>query len=116
MILTFNLSVQGDDVILLDPYYPQHQNKIELAGAKIILAPRDKANGYRIDADLIEERITSKTKMIALVNPANPTGRVYSYEELKSLADIAHLERDIPQMGFRVPANRLRRLWTMPYF
>lgn len=79
----------GDEVILLEPYYPQHVNKIELAGGKVVLAPLDKARNFAIDPQSIEARITPKTKMICLVNPANPTGRVYSREELQSLADIA---------------------------
>lgn len=79
----------GDEVILLEPYYPQHVNKIELAGGKVVLAPLDKARNFAIDPQAIEARITPKTKMICLVNPANPTGRVYSREELQSLADIA---------------------------
>lgn len=79
----------GDEVILLEPYYPQHIGKIELAGGKVVTAPLDAANGYRINAAAIESRITSRTRMIVLVNPANPVGRVFSREELQSLADLA---------------------------
>jgi aspartate aminotransferase len=79
----------GDEVILLEPYYPQHVNKVELAGGKVVLAPLDAADKYRIDAAAIEARITPKTRMIALVNPANPTGRVYTREELEALAALA---------------------------
>ncbi len=79
----------GDEVILLEPYYPQHINKIELAGGKIVTAPLDKSNGFAIDGDAIESRITANTRMIAMVNPANPTGRVFSREELQIVADLA---------------------------
>jgi len=79
----------GDEVILLEPYYPQHINKIELAGGVIKTVPLDCANGFRIDAAAIEKAITTKTKMICIVNPVNPTGRVYTRDELQSLADIA---------------------------
>jgi len=80
---------EGDEVILLEPYYPQHVNKIELAGGKVVKAPLDKTNGYAIDGDAIEACISDKTLMIAMVNPANPTGRMYSREELQIVADIA---------------------------
>ncbi|MGD8384490.1 MAG: pyridoxal phosphate-dependent aminotransferase [Lysobacterales bacterium] len=80
---------EGDEVILLEPYYPQHVNKIELAGGKVVLAPLDANNGYRIDGEAIEARINDKTRMICIVNPANPTGRVYSREELQVIADLA---------------------------
>jgi aspartate aminotransferase len=79
----------GDEVILLAPYYPQHVNKIELAGGAVVLAPLDAQRNFAIDAAAIESRITPRTKMIALVNPANPTGRVYTRAELQALADIA---------------------------
>ncbi|MEL7030218.1 MAG: aminotransferase class I/II-fold pyridoxal phosphate-dependent enzyme, partial [Pseudomonadota bacterium] len=79
----------GDEVILLDPYYPQHVNKIELAGGRIVLAPLDRENDFAIDPAAIEARITPRTKMICLVNPANPTGRVYTRAELQGLADLA---------------------------
>jgi len=80
---------EGDEVILLEPYYPQHVNKIELAGGTVVKAPLAKDNSYAIDGDAIEACITDKTLMIAMVNPANPTGRVYSREELQIVADIA---------------------------
>jgi aspartate aminotransferase len=79
----------GDEVILLEPYYPQHVNKIELAGGIVVTAPLDKNNGFRVDRDAIESRITAKTRMICVVNPANPTGRVYDRDELGIIADIA---------------------------
>lgn len=80
---------EGDEVILLEPYYPQHINKIELAGGKVVTVPLNKADGFSIDPAAIERSITSRTRMICLVNPANPTGRVYSREELLSLAELA---------------------------
>lgn len=79
----------GDEAILLEPYYPQHIGKIELAGAKPILAPLDASDRFSIKAELIEPKITARTKVIVLINPCNPTGRVYSREELEVLADIA---------------------------
>ena len=79
----------GDEVILLSPYYPQHVGKAELCGATPVVAPLDAAAGFTINAALIEPHVTPRTKMIALVNPCNPTGRVYSREELEALADLA---------------------------
>ncbi|WP_312797495.1 pyridoxal phosphate-dependent aminotransferase [Tianweitania sp.] len=79
----------GDECILLEPFYPQHVNKIEMAGAKVVLAPLDREAGFRIRRNLIEAKITKRTRMIVLVNPANPTGRVYSREELQVVADLA---------------------------
>lgn len=91
----------GDEVILLEPYYPQHVNKIELAGGKVITARLDRAAGFTIDEDAIREKLNDKTRMIALVNPANPTGRVFSREELQIVADIA-IENDLLVMADEV--------------
>ncbi|GHA33031.1 aminotransferase [Devosia pacifica] len=79
----------GDEVILLEPYYPQHIGKIELAGGVPVIVELDDENGFAIDADRINAAITPRTKMIVLISPCNPTGRVYSRDELTALADIA---------------------------
>src|SRR5690606_15779688 len=85
---------EGEEAILLEPYYPQHVGKVEMAGAKPVMAPLDKAAGFAVRRHLIEPLITPRTRMIVLVNPCNPTGRVYSREELQVLADLA-IEHDL---------------------
>jgi aspartate aminotransferase len=85
---------EGDEVILLKPYYPQHINKIELAGGKVVTAPLDKENRFRIDRDAIESRITNKTRMIRIVNPVNPTDHIFTRDELSFIADLA-IENDL---------------------
>lgn len=80
---------QGDEVILLEPYYPQHINKVEMAGGRVVMVPLDKDDNYRIRPDWIEDRLTARSRMIVLINPANPTGRVYTLEELRGLAELA---------------------------
>lgn len=84
----------GDEVILLSPHYPQHVGKIEMAGARPVFAPLDAGERFSIRRDLIAPKITKRTRMIALVNPCNPTGRVYTRPELQVLADLAQ-EHDL---------------------
>jgi aspartate aminotransferase len=79
----------GDEVILLDPYYPQHVGKIEMAGARCVSVPLDREANFAIRADWIEAAVTPQTRMVVLVNPANPTGRVYTLDELAALAQVA---------------------------
>jgi len=79
----------GDEVILLEPYYPQVINKIQLAGGVVVTVPLNAAQGFSIDVQALEAAITPRTRMICLVNPNNPTGRVYSRAELEGLARIA---------------------------
>lgn len=85
---------EGDEALLLAPYYPQHIGKAELAGAKVTVAPLDAANGFSINRSLIEPHITPATRVLALINPCNPTGRVYTRDELQIIADLAQ-EHDL---------------------
>ncbi|MEZ5797853.1 MAG: aminotransferase class I/II-fold pyridoxal phosphate-dependent enzyme [Paracoccaceae bacterium] len=79
----------GDEVILLEPYYPQHFGKIEMAGGRPVTVPLRAEDGYRLDPALIAAAITPRTKAITLVNPCNPTGRMYSWQELEGVAALA---------------------------
>ena len=79
---------EGDEVILFEPFYPQHIKKIELLGGKPVPVILKHEDGYKFDPKEVERKITSKTRIIVLVNPVNPTGRVFSYEEISALADI----------------------------
>ncbi|MCX5465688.1 pyridoxal phosphate-dependent aminotransferase [Alcaligenes parafaecalis] len=85
----FAILDEGDEVILLSPHYPQHIGKIELAGAKPVLVPLNREQDFAIDPAAIETAITPQTRMVVLVNPANPTGRVYRRSELEALAQLA---------------------------
>ncbi|MEX2123453.1 MAG: pyridoxal phosphate-dependent aminotransferase [Woeseia sp.] len=81
---------EGDEVIVLAPFYPQHNSKIRLAGARVVEVPLAMRGGmFRLDADALEDAITSVTRMVVLINPANPIGTVYTKAELEDLASIA---------------------------
>ncbi|AML51056.1 pyridoxal phosphate-dependent aminotransferase [Falsihalocynthiibacter arcticus] len=79
----------GDEVILVEPYYPQHLGKIEMAGGKPVIVALNPENDYKLDAEQIEKAVTPRTKAIVLVNPCNPTGRVYTRDELLGVASLA---------------------------
>ena len=89
----------GEEVILLDPAYPQHVGKIELAGGRAVAAPLDADHGFSIRAEWIEAKITARTKAIVLVNPSNPTGRVYRREELDRAGRGGHSSRSDRDCG-----------------
>ena len=79
----------GDEVIVLEPWYPQHNSKIELVGGTVVTVSMRRVDGaYRLDPKRLEAAITSRTRMIVLINPTNPTGTVYSASELAALAQI----------------------------
>lgn len=79
----------GDEVIVLEPFYPQHNTKITLAGGRVVSVPLAGNRGFRLDPQALEQAITARTTMIVLINPANPVGTVYTRDELTALAEIA---------------------------
>lgn len=79
----------GDEIIIFDPTYTTYREVITLAGCKPVYASLNEENGWTIDFEKIEEAITSKTKAIFYCNPNNPTGTIYSRDELLKLAQLA---------------------------
>lgn len=80
---------EGDEAVVFEPYYPQHNKKIELVGGRVVSVVLRKEDGYRIDPEAIERKVTLRTRMIVFVNPTNPTGRVFSREEVEAVAEVA---------------------------
>ncbi len=80
---------KGDEVILPSPYWVSYEEQIKIAQGKVVLAPLDTSNGLQFKADLVEDKITKKTKMIVLNSPQNPTGAVIARKELQKIADLA---------------------------
>tara|TARA_R110002049_G_scaffold2743_4_gene21070 strand:+ start:5684 stop:6862 length:1179 start_codon:yes stop_codon:yes gene_type:complete len=72
-----------DEIILLTPYYFNHEMAIRLANARAVLVPTQE--NYHPDIERIKRAITSKTRAIVTVSPNNPTGAVYTREELTSI-------------------------------
>lgn len=79
----------GDHVLMTDPFYPQHPSKVALVGGDTTTVPLVAEDNWRIDGDLLEAAIGPRTSMLCLINPANPVGRVFSQEELETVAEAA---------------------------
>lgn len=79
---------QGDEVILPSPFWLTYPELIKLAGGKTVYVKAQKENEYKVTASQIEGAITDKTKCIILNSPNNPTGAVYSEQEIKEIAKI----------------------------
>ncbi|MBT9147216.1 MAG: Aspartate aminotransferase [Syntrophomonadaceae bacterium] len=80
---------EGDEVILPAPYWVSYPEQIKLAGATPIIVQTSEENGFKLKGRAFSESITRKTKALILNSPNNPTGAVYSKEELSSIAAIA---------------------------
>ncbi len=78
----------GDEVIIPTPYWVSYSEMVKLAEGKTVYINATAANDFKITADELEAAITPKTKMFMFSSPCNPTGSVYSKEELASLAKV----------------------------
>lgn len=80
---------RGDEALILDPYYPACFEDTLIAEAKPNTFLLDEDKDYRVGADALEKSITKKTKIIWICNPSNPTGHVFSKQDLEAIAEIA---------------------------
>ncbi len=82
---------EGDEVIVLTPAFVSYKCLVNMCGAKFVSVPMtaDPEAGFRVDLKGVEEAITDKTKMLILNSPSNPTGAVFTYEDLKKLCALA---------------------------
>jgi len=78
----------GDEVILPAPYWVTYAEAILMTGGVPVILPTSQAEDFKINAGQLKNAITDKTKLLILCNPSNPTGMLYSADELKALADI----------------------------
>ena len=78
----------GDEVILPAPYWVTYEEAIKMAGAKPVIVQTTEETRFKITAEMLEQAITPNTKCLLLNNPSNPTGMLYSKEELEALAEV----------------------------
>jgi len=83
---------EGDEVIIPSPYWVSYPEMVKMAGGVPVIIPTSEDKGWKITPDQFEEAMTPRTKMIILNTPGNPTGAVYSAEELRALGDVALYE------------------------
>ena len=84
----------GDEVLLPCPYWTSYPDMIRLAGASPILVKADSSRGFRITTADLEKAVSSRTRMLILNSPSNPTGIAYSQDEVDALVSWC-LEHDI---------------------
>jgi len=79
----------GDEVIVPAPYWVSYPEMVKLAGGTPRVITTEMEDGFKITPDLFEEAINSKTRLIILNSPSNPTGAIYTKEELEALVSVA---------------------------
>ena len=78
----------GDEVIIPAPYWVSYPQMVKLAGGTPVIVNAGFDQDFKMTAEQLENAITDKTKMLILCSPSNPTGSVYSKEELAALAEV----------------------------
>jgi aminotransferase len=79
----------GDEALILDPYYPAYFEDTLLAEAKPVPVSLEEKENYKISAESLERKITRRTRMIWMCNPSNPTGYVFTKQDLEIIAEAA---------------------------
>jgi len=84
----------GDEVIIPAPFWLSYPEMVKLSDGVPVIVYGTKENGYKITAEQLDAAITDKTKAFVLNSPSNPTGMIYTEEELKAIAKVI-VDRDI---------------------
>ncbi len=84
----------GDEALVLEPTWVSFAQQVEMAEGIPVAVPLSEEEEYHISYEQLQEYVTSRAKMIVINNPNNPTGRVYTGEELAAVARLAR-ERDL---------------------
>jgi aspartate aminotransferase len=82
------LCQEGDEIILPTPYWVSYMEQIKLSGGIPVVIRTKSANGFKVTPEELENAISPKTKLFILNSPSNPTGGVYSRDELEALGEI----------------------------
>jgi aspartate aminotransferase len=84
----------GDEVLIPSPYWVSYPDMVRLAGAEPVIVQTTERNGWKMRASDFENAMTPRTKMVILNSPGNPSGSVYTREELEGIVEVA-AEEDI---------------------
>ncbi|MBR6284551.1 MAG: pyridoxal phosphate-dependent aminotransferase [Muribaculaceae bacterium] len=78
----------GDEVVIPTPAWVSYVQMVNLAGGKSVLVPATLDQNFKITAEQLEQAITPRTRLMILCSPSNPTGSIYSRDELQALAQV----------------------------
>lgn len=80
----------GDEVIIPSPYWVTYPELVAYSGGSNVFIETNEQNGFKITAKSLRQAITPRTKALVLTTPSNPTGMVYTKQELESIAQVLH--------------------------
>ena len=89
MFTLLALTNPGDEFLIFEPYYSNYNTFFTMTGAKPVAVTTYGENGFHVEKEALEAKITDKTKAVFITNPGNPTGTVLREEEIRMIADVA---------------------------
>lgn len=89
MFTLLALTNPEDEILIFEPYYSNYNTFFTMTGSHPVAVTTYAENGFHVERSAIEEKITDKTKAIFVTNPGNPTGTVFTEEEIRMIADVA---------------------------
>jgi len=84
----------GDEVIIPTPYWVSYSDLVQMTGASYVLVPTPMATGFKMTPEQLRAAVTPRSRVLMLNSPSNPTGVVYTRQELEALADVV-LEKNL---------------------
>ncbi len=84
------LAAEGDEVLIPAPYWVSYPEMTRFAGAKPVIVHTTAETQYRLTPQQLADALTERTRVLILCSPSNPTGSVYTHEELAALAEVLH--------------------------
>lgn len=86
---------EGDEVVIFSPYWVSYSEMVKLAGGVPVFIEGTLENNFKATASQLEEALTDKTKAVIYSSPCNPTGSVFSEEELRAVAEVVKKKKDL---------------------
>ena len=97
----------GDEVLMPNPAFPIYESMVDFVGGTPVFVPLRQENGFRFDLDEFREGLGEKTRMVILNSPANPTGGVFTAEDIRGIAEILRERPDVVVLSDEIYARLL---------
>lgn len=85
---------EGDECVIPAPYWTSYPDMVKLTGARPMIVQTQESSGFKMSAEALDRAVTPRTRMLILCSPCNPTGIVYTADELRAIAEVC-AKRDI---------------------
>ena len=98
---------EGDEVLMPNPAFPIYESMVDFVGGTPVFVPLRQENGFRFDLDEFRAGLTNRTRLVILNSPANPTGGVFTAEDIRGIAEILREHPDVVVLSDEIYARLL---------